>query len=652
MDMNTVESASEMAVRVENIGGIDQLSVSFSPGVTVLTGRNATNRTSLLQSLMSVLGSDDVSLKSDATRGEVTLTVDEETYSRTIERENGRTITGGRPYLDDPELADLFAFLLESNEARRAVRRGTDLRELVMRPVDTAAIRAEIERLESEKRRLDGELETVSDLESKLPGLEETRRTLENEIDDQRQVVEEKRAALADLDTSLEESEATKADLDEKLDELETARAELESKRTQRSTERASLDSLRSERDDLENERGDLREDTSDRISELDAELERIREHKQSLDSTISQLGQVVQFNESVIDGENGTLQQTLEPDDEPESVTDELLADEGAIVCWTCGSEVDESRIASTLDTLRELREEKVSERRQCQADIDDLQSERRELESARSERRRIDQRLDEITAEIDRREATVSELNADISSLETRIDDLEAAVEQRESREYDEVLARHRELNEAEFELGSLRDDLAETVDEIERIESELDRRAELESRRESVAAELTDQRTRIDQLEADVVDIFNEEMETVLSLLEYENIDRIWIERREGTDGSRGANGERVFDLHIVRGGASGPAYEDRIENLSESEREVAGLVFALAGYLAHEVYEEVPFMLLDSLEAIDADRIASLIEYLRDYAPNLVVALLDSDAAAVDDSYERIEMDSSG
>jgi uncharacterized protein YhaN len=70
-----------------------------------------------------------------------------------------------------------------------------------------------------------------------------------------------------------------------------------------------------------------------------------------------------------------------------------------------------------------------------------------------------------------------------------------------------------------------------------------------------------------------------------------------------------------------------------------------------VFALAGYLAHEVYEEVPFMLLDSLEAIDADRIARLIEYLRDYAPNLVVALLDSDAAAVDEDYERIEMGSS-
>ncbi len=64
-------------------------------------------------------------------------------------------------------------------------------------------------------------------------------------------------------------------------------------------------------------------------------------------------------------------------------------------------------------------------------------------------------------------------------------------------------------------------------------------------------------------------------------------------------------------------------SGAAYEDTVEHLSESEREVTGLVFALAGYLAYEVHEDVPFILLDSLEAIDSKRIASMVGYLTDY-----------------------------
>lgn len=63
------------------------------------------------------------------------------------------------------------------------------------------------------------------------------------------------------------------------------------------------------------------------------------------------------------------------------------------------------------------------------------------------------------------------------------------------------------------------------------------------------------------------------------------------------------------------------------------------------FALAGYLIHEVYETVPFMVLDSLEAIDAARISRLVDYFADYADYLVVALLEEDAQAVDSSYPR-------
>ena len=56
---------------VDNIGGIDHADVIFSPGVTILAGRNATNRTSLLQVLMAALGSERVSLKGDAEEGRV-----------------------------------------------------------------------------------------------------------------------------------------------------------------------------------------------------------------------------------------------------------------------------------------------------------------------------------------------------------------------------------------------------------------------------------------------------------------------------------------------------------------------------------------------------------------------------------------------------
>ena len=133
----------------------------------------------------------------------------------------------------------------------------------------------------------------------------------------------------------------------------------------------------------------------------------------------------------------------------------------------------------------------------------------------------------------------------------------------------------------------------------------------------------------------------------MENLLETLGYGNLDRIWIDRttREVREGRRKVS-RSSFDLKIVRSTEEGAAYEDAIEHLSESEREVTGLVFALAGYLVHDVYETVPFMLLDSLEAIDAERITALVEYFESYAPYLVVALLDEDAEQLAQSHDVV------
>ena len=98
--------------------------------------------------------------------------------------------------------------------------------------------------------------------------------------------------------------------------------------------------------------------------------------------------------------------------------------------------------------------------------------------------------------------------------------------------------------------------------------------------------------------------------------------------------------------MFDLHVIRSTEEGTTYEDSVAPSSEGEREVTGLVFALAGYLVHDLHESLPFVVIDSLEALDADRIAALVEYFGEYAEYLVVALLPEDAAAFGDEYQRV------
>jgi predicted nucleic acid-binding Zn-ribbon protein len=644
--MNSQQAPATRAdVYVRNVGGIDETTVSLDQGVTVLTGRNATNRTSFLQAVMAGLGSDNVSIKRDADDAEVTLTLGDETYTRTLSRRNGTIVSDGEPFLDDPELGDLFAFLLEMNEARQAVARGDDLHELIMRPVDTDAIQAEISELQSERRDVDAELEELDKLKRKLPNLEERKTKLQSQIDEQSDELAEKRAELEELDADVETSREEQSELDEKLAELRETESDLEDVRFDIETERDSLDALRSDKEELEAERRELPTAPDDELAELDKRIQRLRGRAETIDSVVSELQSVVQFNEEMLEDGESEFAEALQPDSNG-SVTDQLVGDE-TTTCWTCGTEVETDQIEATLDQLRQLRSSKLSTRTELTSEVDELQAEKRSIEQTQQKKERLDRRLDDVEAEIRRREENVEDLEAREEELVDELGELEDEVDDLESEEYSEVLDRHKEANQLEFEVQRLKKERRSVEDEIRSVEDKLSRREELEARRDEISDELESLRTRIDRIEQQTVDEFNEHMDAVLAELSYENIDRIWIERtqKQVREGRRKVT-KSHFDLHIIRSTDEGTTYEDTVDHLSESEREVTGLVFALAGYLAHDVYEVLPFILLDSLEAIDSERIATLVEYLDDYADYLVVALLPEDAAAVDERHARV------
>ncbi|QLG48102.1 archaea-specific SMC-related protein [Natrinema halophilum] len=647
--MSSPESVtSSISVEAENIGGIDSTEVSLQPGVNVLTGRNATNRTSFLQTIMAGLGSRRSSLKGDADAGHVELTFDDEQYTRYLERRNGEVVFEGDPYLDDPELADLFAFLLESNEARRAVRSGDNLRELIMRPIDTDEIEAEISMLEAEKRDLDDRLEELSRLGGELPDLEERRVTLEEEIDETGEQISDLEVTLDEFDLDVDASRNRKEEIESAFADLQEARTDLESIEYDLETERESYAELERERDDLEDELESIDED-DESPDRLEGRIQELRARKRSLDTTVSELQSVIRFNEERLanDGYDLELDASSPSDSDDGAITEQLLEDSDDIVCWTCGSQVDRERIDSTLEQLRSLRQTKLEDRNDLQEQIDEISARQKELRKQTQKRSRIEERLSTVEDELERRAQRIEELEADIEEQQDYVDELEENAETFEDTAYSDVIETHRELNRLELELENLKDERDEVEARIDEIETKVDERSDLESERESLDDELTDLRTRVDRIEENAVDAFNEHMSSILSILEYQNIDRIWIQRREETvrEGRRNVT-RTAFDLHIVRSTEDGTTYEDTVDHLSESEREVTGLVFALAGYLVHNVYEDVPFMLLDSLESIDSTRIAEIVDYFEEYVDCLVVALLREDAEALSDSYKYV------
>ncbi|WP_363465116.1 archaea-specific SMC-related protein [Halogeometricum borinquense] len=630
-------------VDVENIGGIEDADVQFQQGITVLTGRNATNRTSFLRSIAAGLGSDDVSLKSDADSGHVELKIDGESYTRSLTQNRGTITFDGDPYLEDSTIADLFAFLLGSNEARRAVVAGADLREILMRPVDTVAIESEIQSLKSERDQIDSEIKQLSSVEDEIHNLEQRRNSIKETIEELADKRDELTAEIEAEDRSLSEQTENKAELDEILEKLQAARSDLKSVRFRLESERESIESLRDERTETSDELDALSEADYE-TKQIESQIEQTRGRIDELNRTITDLQTIIEYNSDVLAGKSDVVADALD-EDSAGSVTDQLV--DSTITCWTCGTNVEQSQVEQTTDRLRSLRDEHRERREELRNRLEELDSELREVNEQERRQEELTNRLSRLEDEIEERTATVEELQDERDELQEQVEALESEADELRDQTQTELIERHKQRNEYEFKLDQKRDELEDITAELEEKQDELERREELKQRREQVKEQLAETRSRIESIETNAIEAFNEEMETVLNLLDYENIDRVWIERKNIGSGKSNRNSQSAFELHIVRTNESGAVYEDTIDNLSESEREVIGLVFALAGYLVHEVHDTVPFMLLDSVEAIDSERISELVEYFSQFPDYLVVALLPEDAEALDEQHQYIE-----
>lgn len=625
-------------VAVRNLGGIDTCEVTFRPGVTVLAGRNATNRTSLLTALAGVLGGTGPTLKSDADEGSVTLTLDGSEYTRRYVRHGGDVQAEGDSYTDATETVDCFASLLEANPARRAVERGEDLRDVLMRPVDTDAIEERIRSIEQERREVHERLDEIERGRDQLPQLETRRSELQEELANLDDELEAVRSTVDEYEADADAAEAAQ----EAIDELEETRHRLRSVRDDIDTQETSIEALREERAEVEAELAELTTQDEE-LEQIEQELTRLQERERAYDDVVGDLSAVVEFTGDFLDNGRPDLSSTGSNND----VTAELDPDSKTIECWTCGSEVTTSDIRDRLSEFETLVSEKRSERAETRDRLEELRDRRDELRSVTDRQERLESRLQDIDAELDRRESRIEELEADAEDVREEVSMLETRIEETGELRESDLLDQYQRLSELEYERGRLERELSDVETSIEKLDALGDERDQLEAQEDELAAELESLRTRIDDLERASVESFNEHVADVLELLDYENIERVWIERteKEVREGRQKVS-QSTFDLHVVRTTEDGTVYEDTVDTLSESEREVVGLMVALAGYLVHEVYETVPMMLLDSLEAIDSERIGALIEYIAEYAPYLVVALLPEDAEPLDEEYERI------
>jgi chromosome segregation ATPase len=566
-------------IDIENVAGILNGGATIEPGLNAVRGSNWQGKSSFIEAVKTALGTS-TELTEGEERGGVTLRTPDREVAVDLVRENGTVRRSGTPYLDDEYdavRAELFACLDERNAVRGAVRRGENLEDVLMRPLDFQNIDERIADLKRERERVSSELSGAREAKKRLPAVQEQVTQLEKEIDELREKREEVASGDADSDPDGGDGD-------------ETARQQLSGARTERSRAESRIDRLEGtiERtaDRLEERRSELESLEIPEDDDVESELAAAREELQRIKQDAEVLQSVYSANEMVLTENRLDLLTDVER---------ELTGD--TVTCWTCGSDAQRADLEERLDALGDEITGLRAETEQYRDRVEELEARREEIKQA--ERRRRD-----LKAEIAELEETLADRRQSLSDAEDRFEAADERVEEL-SNAVNEAVA---EISDVESEIKYREAELKDTRDELAELENRAERVETLDAENERIRTEVEALRNRKDEIKRRAREAFDDAMADVLSRFD---------------TGFETARLTSEFDLVVARDGR-----EASLDALSEGELELIGFVAALAGYESFDVGDAVPLLLVDGVGGLADDNLHTLIEYLQDRTEYLV------------------------
>lgn len=564
-----------LELEIENIAGIRRGSAKIESGINAVQGSNWQGKSSLIAAIETIMGTR-TSLTEGEDHGKVKLTSANETFVTELVREHDTTVRNGECYLADEQdrvCAELFAFLDENNAIRRAVRNGDHLEQLLTRPLDFENIDEQIKEYQREREQVDRELDRAEDAAAKLPRTQERAMKLETELEELRG----KRETLIG-------DEATDRDIEARRDELSDVRAEREQVRDRINRLEDTIERTQGRLQNLQEERQSL--EVPDE-TDMEPKITEIRENLHNIERDIELLQSVYEANKRILDEERLDLITDV----------DHGLIDD-TLTCWVCNNDTERGVFTAQLEELQmritSLREEAEEYREQ----VNELESKQ---ETIRDKRRRISDLKDEVRdleSTLTDREESLSAAHNRLANLDERIEELSEVVEDTDTR-----------LTDIESEIKYKERELEEAQDELDTLETQAEQRTTLENERDDLSENIEALRTRKERTKRRTREAFDEAIGDVLTRFDV---------------GFESARLTPNFELVVAREGREVP-----LDTLSEGERELLGIVTALAGHEAFNVKNRIPVFLLDGLGGIAKYHLHTLVEYLRHRAEYLVI-----------------------
>jgi len=581
-------------VDIRNIGGIRRAETGLDSGLNVVQASNFMGKSSFVRAIQTVMGTSGMygethPLREGTDAGSVRFDTGKGPYEVTLERsKSGAVSLNGETFLEDETdrtCARLFAFLGENNPIRTRAREGEDLTDLLQAPLDFEDIDSKIAAHKRERESKHETLERAERASQNIPAVQESVTTLEEEIES---LQERRDEVSASVENAVDE--------DSQSDELAEKRSDLQSLDRRISGLQDEIDRTEA---DLDEKREALEGLSVPEEPEPAADIEAKESHIAECELQIDLLEGLHRANQRVLEEDEVDL---------VSSVDRSVVGDK--FDCWVCGetttSDAIETRLAALQDRITELREEK----RNLSKKIEEIETQQRRYREKQQEKQSFEEEIGRLKATLDDRTGDLAQAEARRAELASEVEELEAA-----------VAAADKELSEELTDIkATLRTKQQELDAQRSRLEELQERRADAATLQEDIEAlddEITRLRNRKTEKQRELKDEFDAAMAAA--------IDRF----APGFDGARldikttPDNEIESFELVIARDGR-----ETAIRNLSEGERELVGIVVAVAGYRTFNVADRVPLILLDGISQLSAANLRSLTEYLRDAAEVIV------------------------
>lgn len=574
-----------LRLEIENIAGIRFGEATLDPGVTSIRGSNWQGKSSFIKAIQTAMGTISP-LTEGAQTGGIHVELDDRTVSISLTRSGTSVSRSGEPFLTDPyerRCAELFAFIGENNEVRNAVRSGKNLEAVLTGPLDLADIDRRIRQYQEESAVVERQLNEARQAKNRLTSLDRDLDALNKKLEKLRR----ERDLL--LETA---NDADLSELHERLATLRGERSQVEDliRRSEDSIDRTKK-TLTERYESLEEVEVPTNGEISQRIVDEREELSTLEHEKELLETLYS-------ANQRII--REGRL-------DLLANIDHRLLSDE--VDCWICGQKTAASVIEEQLEAMRDRLDV-------LDGDIEDRFNRVSALEEQREGIRRARRDQQDLQGEIQHLEDTLTDRMESLESAEDRlavlnerITDLEDEIGEAD----DQLTSIESEIKYREHQLEDLQGDIESTRNKAEFVGS-------LEVQLQNLHSEINRLRTTRSNIREEARRAFDTAVENVVSNFE---------------TGFESARLTGNFDLIVARDGR-----EVDLNALSEGERELLGVVAALAGFEAYDVGDIVPIMALDGLGALANDNLERLTEFLEVRTDYLVVTVYPENDAIGD------------